>query len=94
MDPNSVKSSMMPTRAIFPDGPWARAASGHAAVPPRNLMNSRRLIATLAAGETASYLLKPVYWKGAMSALGQKRRLRFVGLMSALPPKADMGDVR
>ena len=40
------ESSMMPMRAIFLGKPWARAPIGHTAeAPPRNVMNSRLLMA-------------------------------------------------
>ena len=43
----------------------ARAAAGHAAAaPPRNVMNSRRLIASPEAKDKASYWLKPGFCRG------------------------------
>src|SRR5262249_3743495 len=70
----------------------ARTAVGHMTVaPPRSMMNSRRLIAPPEAQDEASYRFKPVLGKAPpMSALGQKRTLEQVRVMSALPPKADI----
>src|SRR6516165_514391 len=78
-------------------GCCARAASGHpAAAPPRNVMNSRRLT-----GRPLNQRVLPYHAVGyivhhgkfwvPMSALGQKRTLAHIHVMSALPPIADIG---
>ena len=76
----------------------ALAANGHAAVLPRSLMNSRRLIAPPEAKDKTSYPLKLDYWKGlsvrAMSALGQKQTFAPQKVMSALPATATWDSTR
>src|SRR5262249_18836408 len=71
----------------------ARTATGHpTSVPPRSVMNSRRLIVAPEAQDQASYQCKPELWKGLANirfgSLAETFR-RAIG-MSALPPKADM----
>jgi hypothetical protein len=77
----------------------ASATNGHAAAEPQTtFMNSRRLIDSPEAKDLPSYRLKLTYWKGPMSALGQKQTFAPQKVMSALPPKATSnatdGDVR
>jgi hypothetical protein len=58
-------------------------------------MNCRHRIASPKVQDKASYRVKLVDWKwgweSAMSALGQKQASGYVRVMSALPPKADIG---
>jgi hypothetical protein len=69
----------------------ARAASGHIATPPANVMNSRRLIACPLRLRTQDIVpVQPRSVKGPMSALGHKWTFAMQKRMSALPPKADM----
>src|SRR5437868_11208370 len=54
----------------------ARVAKGHvAAARAISGINSRLLIAPLKAEDQPSYRLKPAYWKGPRSALGQSLQI-------------------
>ena len=53
-------------------------------------MNSRRFMPSPEREGEPSYWIQEPLWKGAMSALGQKRTCAAQKAMSALPPKADM----
>jgi hypothetical protein len=70
----------------------ARATSGHATIGlPNSLMNSRRLMGfnpSTFAGRCGVVRYSKI--SAPMSALGQKRTLKRLRPMSALPPKADI----
>src|SRR5262245_5366004 len=87
----AVAGSRTPTRRNRSAG-CDRAASGQATDAPRSDKNSRRLIASLEAQDSASYQLKPISRRGPkqgqMSALGQKQTHAVQQRMSGLPPKA------
>jgi hypothetical protein len=74
--------------------PCARAASGQAAAEPATtLMKSRRRTQPSPAKSRTTLVFEAYQIKAAMFALGHKRTFALQKLMSALPPKADIGRI-
>src|SRR5262245_56615271 len=81
-------------------GCCARTASGHAAVPPTSVINSRRLMGLSPLPRVranqgyhirgSACCASQQNWP-ADDAVGQERRIGAVRNISALPPRADVG---
>ena len=70
----------------------ACVACGHAAAPPRSVMNSRRLIAAPEAKDRASYQSAPVFWKRSGCPLWV--RSRYMRCNRPCPLYPESGHVR